>query len=156
MGTGQGLQLPAFTASRLDSPTEVAPFIPQQLPHSWAHQDDHLDKLMTLSHHVKGIRPLLLSSFYDPGVECNAVTPWLQGELAAIDTVADDPLVLGRLLIDRQPKTAPLWLGITVLGLQKTLLQDVRFGLIPSTFTLLYGLGRYSPLSNSQSRNPSW
>ncbi|KAK4149748.1 hypothetical protein C8A00DRAFT_46692 [Chaetomidium leptoderma] len=139
-GQGQGLQLPAFATSRLDGPTGVASSAPQQQcldlncepRHSWVHQDDHLDRLITLSCHVKGIRPMLLSSFYDPSVECNAVTPWLQGALAAIDVVAqDDPLVLGRMLMDRQPKVAPLWLGITVLGLQKRLLRDVGFGLIP-------------------------
>ena len=140
MGTGQGLQLPAFTTSRLDGPRGVASSVQQQqcldlnyeLRHGWVHQDDHLDRLITLSCHIRGIRPMLLSSFYDPSVECNAVTPWLQGALAAIDVVAqDDPLVLGRMLMDRQPKVAPLWLGITVLGLQKRLLQDVGFGLIP-------------------------
>jgi hypothetical protein len=45
--------------------------------------------------------------------------------------VADNPLVLGRMLMDRQPKVAALWLGATILGLQKTLLQDVKFGLVP-------------------------
>ncbi|KAK4119392.1 hypothetical protein N657DRAFT_674917 [Parathielavia appendiculata] len=140
MGTGQGLQLPAFATSRLDGPTGVSSSVPQQqcqdlnceLRHSCVHQGDRLDRLITLSCHIRGIRPMLLSSFYDPRVECNAVAPWLQGALAAIDVVAqDNPLVLGRMLMDRQPKVAPLWLGITVLGLQKRLLQDVGSGLIP-------------------------
>ncbi|KAK3296949.1 uncharacterized protein B0H64DRAFT_416195 [Chaetomium fimeti] len=140
MGIGQGLELPAFTSSRLNLPTAVASSVLQrQCPdldgeqrYGWVHQEGHLDRLIPLSCYTKGIRPMLLSSFYDPSIECNAVTPWLQGALAVIDVVAeDDPLVLGRLLMDRQPKVAPLWLGITVLGLQKKVLQDVRFGLIP-------------------------
>lgn len=140
MGTGQGLKLPALAVSRLDGPVGATSSASEprccdlnhKLRHSWVDQNDHLDRLITLSCHIRGIRPMLLSSFYDQSVECNAVTPWLQGALAAIDKVAqDDPLVLSRVLMDRQPKVAPLWLGITVLGLQKRLLQDVRFGLIP-------------------------
>jgi hypothetical protein len=75
---------------------------------------------------------MLLSVFYDHIIECNAVTPWLQGAMTAIDSLAiDNPLVLGRMLMDRLPQVAFLWLGATVLGLQKKLLQDVRYGLIP-------------------------
>jgi hypothetical protein len=65
-------------------------------------------------------------------MECNFVTPWLQGALAAIDSLAGDkPLVLGRMFMDRLPEVAFLWFGATFLGLQKKLLQDARFGLIP-------------------------
>jgi hypothetical protein len=75
---------------------------------------------------------MLLSVFYEPSIECNAVTPWLQGTLAAIDSLAgDNPYILGRMCMERAPKVAYLWLGSTILGLQKKLLQDVRYGLIP-------------------------
>ncbi len=127
----QGLQLPALATSH---PAEVVsyPEVTQQERFPWTHQHDHLDRLITLSCHVKGVRPLLLSSFYEPTIECNAVTPWLKGALAAIGTlVQDNPLVVGRMLMDRQPKVVSLWLGATVLGLQQRLLQDVGFGLIP-------------------------
>lgn len=129
MGTGKGLQLPALATSHLADPTGCTPSTQR---HSWTDHVDHLDRLMTLSCRSRGIRPMLLSSFYNPGTECNAVTPWLRGSLAAIDAVAQgDPLVLGRMLMDRQPKVAALWLGATVLGLQQTLLRDVGFGMIP-------------------------
>ena len=136
MGSGRGLQLPALTTR--SQTTLGSPALQQRglefscgLQHGWAHPGDHLDRLMTLSCHVKGIRPLLLRSFYEPSIECNAVTPWLKGALAAIDALAQDsPLAFGRMLMDRQPKVAPLWLGATVLGLQKRLLQDFGFGLI--------------------------
>ena len=137
MGSGRGLQLPALTTScltRLDSSAlqQQGPDFSCGQRHGWIHQGDHLDRLITLSCRVKGSRPLLLSSFYDPSIECNAVIPWLKGALAAIDALAQDsPLVLGRMLMDQQPKGPPLWLGATVLGLQKRLLQDVGFGLIP-------------------------
>lgn len=75
---------------------------------------------------------MLLSVFYEPTMKCNNDTPWLQGALAAIDSLArEKPLVLGRLFMDRLPEVAFLWAGATVLGMQKKLLQDVRFGLIP-------------------------
>ena len=131
MGSGRGLQLPALTTgrqTRLDSFAlqQQSPDFSCGLRHGWAHPGDDLDRLITLSCHVKGIRPLLLSSFYNPSIDCNAVTPWLKGALAAIDALAQDsPLVLGRMLMDRQPKVAPLWLGATVLGLQKRLLRTL-------------------------------
>ncbi|KAF2272838.1 uncharacterized protein EI97DRAFT_483213 [Westerdykella ornata] len=104
-----------------------------QLHHDWIHQGHHLDKLLTLSCNTTGIRPMLLGIFYKPSVECNAVTPWLQGALAAINHLAGNDLyVLGRMCMERAPEVAYLWLGCTILGLQKKLLQDVRFGLIPT------------------------
>lgn len=133
MRTDQGLQLPAFTAtSAIQQQQHSDPDRKQR--HSYHPQQDHLDKLITLSCHTKGIRPMLLSPFYEPIIPCNAATPWLQGALAVTDTFTqedDGPLTLARMLMDRQPKAAPLWLGITVLGLQQTLLQAVRFGQIP-------------------------
>ena len=123
----------------LPAPTNILAPASQQstnsefgLRHDWVHQDNHLDKLITLSCNIRGIRPMLLSFFYEPAIECNAVTPWLQGAMAAIDSLAiDNPLVLGRMFMDRLPQVAFLWLGATVLGLQKKLLQNVRYGLIP-------------------------
>jgi len=75
---------------------------------------------------------MLLSVFYEPSIECNAVTPWLQGTLAAVESLCSDrPYIFGRMCMERQPRVACLWLGITILGLQKELLQAVRFGQIP-------------------------
>ncbi|KAK5651984.1 hypothetical protein OQA88_11527 [Cercophora sp. LCS_1] len=128
---GKCLQLPALG---------VSTFLPQQqcidtdhgLPQTWADHVDDLDRLITLSCRSKGIRPMLLSTFYNPRIECNAVTPWLQGSLAALNGVGqDEPLILGRMLMDRQPKVASLWLGVTVLGLQQTILREVGFGMMP-------------------------
>ncbi|KAK4459846.1 hypothetical protein QBC42DRAFT_207154 [Cladorrhinum samala] len=128
------LQLPALTSSaRLDYPTFTSPC---DFQHTYSQANpESLDRLIALSCHVQGIRPMLLSSFYDPEIECNAVSPWLQGALAAIDDVVvsqDDPLILGRMLMDRQPKIAPLWLGVTVLGLgPKLLVEATSYGMIP-------------------------
>jgi hypothetical protein len=75
---------------------------------------------------------MLLSAFYEPGIECNAVTPWLQGALALIDSVVvNKPLVLGRMMMERRPSVAFLWVGAIILGLDKELLATVRLGRLP-------------------------
>ncbi|KAK4039234.1 hypothetical protein C8A01DRAFT_47258 [Parachaetomium inaequale] len=140
MRGSQALQLPAPVVRYGEESTQVT-LSPASNPHTasdcgprdgWRHPESHLDRLITVSCHTKGIRPMLLSVFYEPSIECNSATPWLQGAIAAIDSLGqDDPLVLGRMFMDRLPGVAFLWLGATVLGLQKKLLRDVRFGLIP-------------------------
>lgn len=127
MGTAQGLQLPAFTPSHLDTPAFVQqlPHLSQNLNHTWAHQTNHLDRLLTLRSHAHGIRPLLLSTFYDLASPCNAVNPHLQGTLAVLIALSqNNSLVLAHMLMARQPKLAPLWLNATVLSLQNNLLRD--------------------------------
>ena len=85
-----------------------------------------------LSCYTRGLRPMLLSVFYEPTVNCNAVSAWLQGGIAAIDRLSrHEPAVLGRMLMDRSPKVSFLWLGATILGLQGTLLKEARRGQIP-------------------------
>ena len=97
------------------------------------HKEGHLDRLLTLSCNTRAIRPMLLSSFYEPSVNCNLVAPWLQGATAAIDAMAHGkPHILGRMLMEREPSVAFLWVGATILRLQETLLKDVRHGQIPA------------------------
>jgi hypothetical protein len=132
MGNCETLQMPSPRITQ-DQLSELA------LDHAegsselnWIHDGQHLDRFLTLSCNIRGIHPLLLSVFYEPSIECNAVTPWLQGTLAAIDSLTENNLsILGRMCMDRTPNIACIWLGITVLGLQKKLLKDVRFGQIP-------------------------
>ncbi|CAJ0548201.1 Ff.00g049550.m01.CDS01 [Fusarium sp. VM40] len=105
----------------------------QKRNHDWTHQRHHIDKsFITLSYNTRGILPLLLSVFYELRIECNAVTPWLQGTLAAIKHVAGDNVnVVGRMCMERSPRVAFLWLGCIILGLQDKILQRVHFGQIP-------------------------
>ena len=92
----------------------------------------HLDRLLTLSCKINGIRPLLLSVFYEHSIECNAITPWFQGTLAAIKSLAgENPSILGRMCMERRPEVACMWLGSTILGLQQELLQHIKYGQIP-------------------------
>nr|KMM71104.1 hypothetical protein CPAG_07411 [Coccidioides posadasii RMSCC 3488] len=89
-----------------------------------------LDKLLTLSCNTRGLRSLLSSVFYEPGIPCNAVSPWLQSTFAVLDSVVDDHL-LAHILMSRVPQISFLWLGGIVTGSHKNVLQDGRFGLIP-------------------------
>ncbi|KAH7008748.1 hypothetical protein EDB80DRAFT_717336 [Ilyonectria destructans] len=127
------LRLPAPRVSDWRNATDLPIGCPdRKLQHDWMHKDHHIDKLLTLSCNTRSIRPMLLSAFYEPSIECNAITPWLQGTLAAIEHLAGhNPYIIGRMCMERAPGVAFLWLGSLILGLQERLLQDVRFGQIP-------------------------
>jgi hypothetical protein len=94
MGTGRrALKLPALTMNGgqlfstndavLSSPLSSRQFNPasHDLRHNWAYDDTHLNRLIILSCNTAAMRPMLLSVFYDPSIECNAVTPWLRAHL---------------------------------------------------------------------------
>lgn len=60
------------------------------------------------------------------------MTPWFQGVISAIDSLTSGkPDILGRMFMERLPAVSPLWLGATVLGFQKPLLQNIRYGVLP-------------------------
>ncbi|KAI0388309.1 hypothetical protein F5Y17DRAFT_453338 [Xylariaceae sp. FL0594] len=121
-----GMQLGGMAISPQGIPSEYQRY-------DWVHEEHHLDRLLTLSCNIRAVRPMLLSAFYEPWVDCNLVTPWLQGTVAAIDAVLHSGShVLGRMLMEREPSVAFLWVGATILGLQETLLKDVRRGHIPT------------------------
>ena len=97
-----------------------------------AHLKNCPDRFLTLSCNVRGIRPMLLSVFYESQIECNVVTPWLQGTLAAVDCLAENkPCIVARACMERSPPVAYLWLGVAILGLQRRYLEDVGRGQIP-------------------------
>ncbi|KAF9690458.1 hypothetical protein EKO04_011584 [Ascochyta lentis] len=97
-----------------------------------AHLENCPDRFLVLSCNVRGIRPMLLSVFYESQIECNVVTPWLQRTLAAIDCLTENnPCIVARACMEKTPAVAYLWLGVAILGLQQRFLQDVRRGQIP-------------------------
>ncbi|KAL2363903.1 hypothetical protein RJZ56_003189 [Blastomyces dermatitidis] len=89
-----------------------------------------LDKLLTLSCNTRGLRTLLSSVFYEPGIPCNTVSSWLQSAFSVLDSVEDDHL-LAHILMNRVPQVSFLWLGGIIMGTHKDVLQDGRFGLMP-------------------------
>ncbi|KAG5798302.1 hypothetical protein H9Q69_002699 [Fusarium xylarioides] len=131
MGSLRSLRLPT-PSSRMGVPHITPGPSENKSNDDYIHKSHRIDKLLTLSCNTRGIRPLLLSVFYEPRIECNAVTPWLQGTLAAIKHVAgNNSYVVGRLCMERSPRVAFLWLGCIILDLQDKLLQEVHFGQIP-------------------------
>ncbi|QPC73126.1 hypothetical protein HYE68_003878 [Fusarium pseudograminearum] len=131
VGTLKSLRLPA-PSSNMGVPHSALGSIGESLQDDWIYRSCYIDKLLTLSCNTRGIRPLLLSVFYEPSIECNAVTPWLQGTLAAIKHVAGNNLyAVGRLCMERSPRVAFLWLGCIILNIQDQLLREVYFGQIP-------------------------
>ncbi|EEP81914.1 predicted protein [Uncinocarpus reesii 1704] len=84
----------------VSEPTEQRPldFILEQIV-------PELDKLLTLSCNARGLRSLLSSVFYEPGIPCNVVSPWLQSTFAVLDSVEDDHL-LAQILMNRVPQVS--------------------------------------------------
>lgn len=92
---------------------------------------NNLDKLLTMSCNTKGMRSLLSSIFYESGIACNVVSPWLQSITAVVNSVADKR-ILTHMLMRRVPHLAFLWLGGAVLNIQEHILYEGKFGLIPT------------------------
>lgn len=134
----EGLQLPAVVIGSESPCPQQAPST-SSLRHDWLYQTpNHFDKLLTLSCFVNGIRPMLLGVFYNPAIECNAVSPWLQGTMTVLHALAKHkrPLVIGRMLMDRNPAIAILWVGATILGLQGKILRDAQLGkMVPNNLS---------------------
>ncbi|KAH7401249.1 hypothetical protein BKA66DRAFT_450058 [Pyrenochaeta sp. MPI-SDFR-AT-0127] len=129
VNNGQTLQLPPPRISRLklsrDRRSEKAQY-------NYTHLIHCPDRLLTLGCNIRGVWSMLLSVFYEPQIDCNVVTPWLQGALAAIETLTGkDACLIARMCMERTPDVACLWLGVTILGLQERYLQDARRGQIP-------------------------
>ncbi|KAL5340213.1 hypothetical protein BJX70DRAFT_407520 [Aspergillus crustosus] len=104
-----------------------------QLHLACVQEDHHLDKLLTLSCHTRGLRSLLSSVFYEPGITCNVVSPWLQSIFAVINSVEDDrDRILTKMLMNRIPHLAFFWLGAALLDIQREVLQEGEHGLIPT------------------------
>lgn len=110
--------------------------IADQEKHYWVDRHALLDRLICMSCNVGGIRPMLLSTFYNPNIECNAVTPWLQGISAAIASLTEgNRNSIGLLCAQISPGIAPFWLGSSVLGILDRLFDDIRCGRIPVDLT---------------------
>jgi len=89
-----------------------------------------LDRLLTLSCTVNGVKALLNSIFFEPGVASNLCGAWLQGSFAFLDTneARRSPEILLRSFIKRDPGLGFLQLGAFVTGAQERCLDDARAG----------------------------
>ena len=88
-----------------------------------------LAKYMTLSSNVWGLRSLFCSTFFNPDIECNLVSAWLNPAFAIIDSVSPNKGMLAMFLANRQPRVGPLWLGAILTDVAKSVLRDIRTGM---------------------------
>lgn len=88
-----------------------------------------LPKYMTLSSNTWGLRSLLCCTFFDPDIECNLVSAWLNPAFAILDSISSSQSTLATLLANRQPRLGILWLGAIFTNLAKSVLRDIRAGM---------------------------
>lgn len=88
-----------------------------------------LPKYMTLSSNTWGLRSLLHCTFFNPDIECNLVSAWLNPAFAILDSIPPKQSALATFLANRQPRLGILWLGAILIGLAKSILRDIRAGM---------------------------
>ena len=82
------------------------------------------DKLLALSVNTRGMKAVLGSIFYEPGIPANACGAWLQGTMALLQLKGTRNLhVLARMFFDRSPHISFLWLGGIITGAHRDFLR---------------------------------
>lgn len=110
---------PSISTRTSTSPTPGEPI--------WGRHLRQFDRLLTLSSNAHGVKSILGSIFYEPGILCNFCGPWLQGSIAVLQSRrAGDLDILTRMFSLRSPHLSFLWLGAIVAGLHKGFLRDLR------------------------------
>ncbi|KAE9363288.1 hypothetical protein N431DRAFT_524214 [Stipitochalara longipes BDJ] len=95
----------------------------------WSENLNQLDRLLTMSCNAVGVKALLNSIFFEPGVKCNIYEAWLQRTFTFLNSdIIQDQNSLLRVLIRRDPSLGFLWLGAFVIGAQARALQEARVG----------------------------
>ncbi|KAJ5884770.1 hypothetical protein N7495_009280 [Penicillium taxi] len=89
---------------------------------------DLLPKYMTLSSNVWGLRSLLVSTFFNPEIECNLASAWLNPAFAVIDSIQSTGGSLATFLAKRQPRLGILWLGAIITDVADSVLSATRNG----------------------------
>ncbi|KXJ86567.1 hypothetical protein Micbo1qcDRAFT_236875 [Microdochium bolleyi] len=79
---------------------------------------EHIDRLLALSINTHGVRALLASVFFEPGVPANACGAWLQGTQAVLQGrgVTSNLPLLAAVMHARSPRVGFLWLGAVMTG----------------------------------------
>ncbi|RAK96546.1 uncharacterized protein BO80DRAFT_428968 [Aspergillus ibericus CBS 121593] len=90
-----------------------------------------LPKYMTLSSNPWGLRSLLCSTFFNPDIECNLASAWLNPAFAVLDSISSaNPALIAAVLSKRQPPLGVLWLGAVCSDVAKPVLRDIRAGMV--------------------------
>ncbi|KAJ5562398.1 hypothetical protein N7535_003139 [Penicillium sp. DV-2018c] len=115
-------------ASRMEL-TQYVGGSPVFIPDLLIEHKELLPKYMTLSSNVWGLRSLLCSTFFNPDIECNLASAWLNPAFAIVDSISPIKNELAVFLANRSPLLGTLWLGAVLTGLAKTVLRDIRVGM---------------------------
>ena len=101
------------------------------IPGLIAEHGELLPKYMTLSCNPHGLRSLLRCTFFNPNIECNMVSAWLNPAFAVLTSVSPklDNDALANILINRNPRLGLLWLGAMFTGLATPILRESKSGM---------------------------
>lgn len=88
-----------------------------------------LPKYMTLSSNTWGIRSVLCSTFFNPDIDCNLVSAWLNPAFAVLKSISPRERSLAVLLANRQPRLGILWLGAIFTDLANSIVRDTQAGM---------------------------
>ncbi|KIA75648.1 hypothetical protein HK57_00580 [Aspergillus ustus] len=90
-----------------------------------------LPRYMTLSCNIWGLHSLLQSTFFNPDIECNLVSAWLNPAFAVLNSVPPtDRITPVIVLANRQPRLGILWLGAFLVNVDQSVLRDTRNGMV--------------------------
>jgi hypothetical protein len=166
--TASPVQVPKPKLSRaclLDAPVDV----PQVF--------GNLSSYMTLSSNPRFLSSALWSTFWEPDIDCNVVSPWCDGIIEILEPLikTDSIELLAHVLALRRPNLSALWYGLALFGRTKLIealipfLKTLRTPTparpipevavwtgTPQSFMDLCGSGPYLKLDNTIARADVW
>ena len=94
-------------------------------------QERLLPYYISLSCNTRGMRALLSGIFFEPMISVNTVSSCMQSAFRIIDPLlrASNFLQFVTVMSARNRTIAPLWLGVTILGLESSILEPLKNGL---------------------------
>ncbi len=107
---------PQLPVASLERPTTSRPKVSTRRDIEQYYND--LLYYMTLSLNPRAVGSMVWSIFWQPGIQCNLVSPWLGSILKVIKPLlqARDLSGLAKVFMLRRPKISFMWLGIFLLG----------------------------------------
>ncbi|KAM0415641.1 hypothetical protein ACHAPT_013413 [Fusarium lateritium] len=114
---------------KLPSPLLARQDAPMASPSSVDREYSNLPRYMTLSSNPVFLSSTLWAIFWEPGVECNLVSPWCDAIIEVVKPLVErgDLEMLGHVLALRRPNIAALWYGMAACGHTKTILAIAPF-----------------------------
>ncbi|KAJ5809490.1 uncharacterized protein N7503_001708 [Penicillium pulvis] len=127
------------------------------LPQMWLNLFEDLPYYMTLSCDPELMMATFCGSFWEPGVPCNMVSPWLHPALKEVlaGESAEDQEILALMCAIRRPSISALWLGAAIGGLGPWILRNVKGGhspMHPNGFAWTGSLQSFMDITGSEAR----